>query len=93
MEFEFDPEKRTLTLRYRQLDMADACEAFSGKNLTFPDVRFDYGEKRFVTVGYLNRRMVVLAWTDRGGRIRITSLRKANAREQKKYAPDLRSDG
>ncbi len=89
MQIEFDTEKRNATLEARGLDMADAGEVFEGAHMTFPDIRFDYGESRFVTVGFLSGRMVVLAWTHRGTTRRIISLRKANDREQRKFGQEL----
>jgi uncharacterized DUF497 family protein len=89
MKIEFDPSKRKATLEARGLDMADAGDVFDGKHMTFPDIRFEYGEDRFITVGYLAGRMVVLAWTLRGENRRIISMRKANEREQKKFGPRL----
>jgi uncharacterized DUF497 family protein len=86
---EFDPAKRLRTLAARGLDMADAEEVFDGPAMTFPDIRFAYGEERFVTVGFLSGRMVVLAWTPRGDARRIISMRKANEREQEKFGPRL----
>jgi uncharacterized protein len=65
--------------------MADAALVFAGDTLTVPDDRQDYGEPRFVTVGFLHSRMVVLVWTRRGISRRIISLRKANAREHAIY--------
>jgi uncharacterized DUF497 family protein len=49
------------------------------------DVRQEYGESRFITVGWLKERMVVLVWTPRGAARRIISMRKANEREQNLY--------
>ncbi|KAI93266.1 hypothetical protein T281_17715 [Rhodomicrobium udaipurense JA643] len=89
MTIEFDPAKRQATLEARGLDMADADQVFDSTHLTFPDVRFPYGEERFITVGYLARRMVLLAWTPRGAARRIISMRKANDREQRKFGPKL----
>lgn len=89
MRIEFDSDKRDATLEARGLDMADAARIFDGPHLTFPDDRFDYGEDRFVTIGLLNGRMVMIAWTPRGDATRIISMRKANAREEKKYRPRL----
>jgi uncharacterized protein len=48
-----------------------------------------YGEARFITIGRLDRRMVVLVWTPRGVSRRIISMRKANAREQALYGSRL----
>ena len=89
MQVEFDPEKRILTLAERGLDMARAGEIFQDDHLTVPDPRKDYGEERFISVGFLDLRLVFLAWTRRGDKIRIISMRKANEREQQKYIKQL----
>ena len=65
MSIAFDAAKREATLRERGLDMARAEEIFSGGHLTVQDTRKDYGEVRNITVGFLDRRMVVLVWTPR----------------------------
>ena len=88
VRIEFDPVKRLRTLDARGLDMAEAGRVFDGPAMTFPDMRFAYGEARFVTVGFLSGRMVVLAWTPRDAR-RIISMRKANEREQERFGPQL----
>jgi uncharacterized DUF497 family protein len=89
MSVEFDPAKRQATLDHRGLDMARADEVFAGATITIEDDRQDYGEVRFITVGRLDGRMVVMVWTPRGAARRIISLRKANDREQAIYAPRL----
>ncbi|NKD55718.1 MULTISPECIES: BrnT family toxin [unclassified Haematospirillum] len=48
-----------------------------------------YGEQRLITVGYMDGRMVVMVWTPRRSAYRIISLRKANAREEKRFQPRL----
>jgi hypothetical protein len=87
MRIEFDAAKRDQTLRERGLDMARADEAFAGATLTVSDDRREYGEDRFITIGFLDARMVVAVWTPRRGARRIISLRKANDREQALYGP------
>ena len=90
MKIECDPEKRAATLLHRGLDMAEAAHVFTGKCLTFPDIRRDYEETRLITIGYFEGRMVVLVWTWRGKSVcRIISMRKANEREQAIYANQL----
>jgi uncharacterized DUF497 family protein len=90
MKIEFDPAKRNLTLLHRGLDMAELADVFSGEPVTLEDTRQDYGETRFITVGFLGPRMVVIVWTQRGEARRIISLRKANDREQALFGPSLR---
>lgn len=86
---ECDPAKQAKTLAERGLDMNRAGEVFNLLHLTVPDQRREYGEERFVTVGHLDDRMVVLVWTWRGPNIRVVSMRKANDREQTKFGSRL----
>lgn len=86
---EFDSIKRQVTVVNRGLDMARANEIFAGATLTIADDREDYGQPRFITVGHLEGRMVVMVWTPRGAARGIISLRKANDREQALYGDRL----
>jgi len=38
----------------------------------------DYGESRFITIGFLDGAMVVMVWTPRRRARRIISMRRAN---------------
>ena len=67
--------------------MARADEVFAGATLTVADDRQRYGEDRFITIGFLDGRMVILVWTPRNAVLRIISMRKANEREQALYTP------
>jgi len=67
------------------LDFAEAPLIFAGPTYTALDDRRDYGEFRYITVGLLRNRMVVMVWTPRYEARHIISLRKANTREAKKY--------
>ena len=58
---------------------------FDGRHFTGQDSRQDYEEDRFITVGLLDTRLVVLVWTPRGEARRIISMRKANDREKTLY--------
>jgi uncharacterized DUF497 family protein len=86
MDIEYDPVKRKRTLSERGLDFARASEIFAGHHFTAEDAREDYSEPRFITVGLLDERMVVMVWTPRGKARRIISMRKANEREKNRYA-------
>jgi uncharacterized protein len=92
MKITFDPGKRGWTLRERGLDFAEASEVFAGPTFDQIDGRYDYGEVRVVTAGYLRGRMTIVVWTPRGGDRHIISMRKANAREQKAYGGQIQED-
>ena len=77
------------TLQERGLDFQRAKDVFDGPHLTRPDQRKDYGERRFISAGKLNGRIVIIVWTPRGRARRIISMRKANEREIKRLAPYL----
>jgi hypothetical protein len=79
-----DPAKHQWTLQERRLDMRRAREVFAGVHLTRKDERRDYGEPRFVTVGWLDERLVVFVWTPRGRARRIISMRHCHEREAQK---------
>ncbi|MBF0190352.1 MAG: BrnT family toxin [Magnetococcales bacterium] len=85
MKITCDPAKREKTLVERGLDFLRAPEIFVGEQYTRLDERRDYGEQRFVTIGVLDGRMVVLVWTPREHARHVISLRKANEREQTRY--------
>jgi uncharacterized protein len=71
--FEWDEGKRRANIRKHAIDFVDVPEVF------------DYGETRFVTIGLLRGRAVVVVHTERGGKIRVISARKATRHETKAY--------
>ena len=85
MKIEFDQAKREKTLDERDLDFARSDEIFSGVHFTAQDSRKDYTEDRFITMGHLDNRLVVLVWTPRDEVRRVISMRKANDREKAFY--------
>ena len=89
MRFEWDAAKNRSNFAKHGLDFADAELVFAGPCVTFVDDRFDYGEERFLTLGLLAGRLVVIAHAPRGEATRIISMRKANRREQKIYQKRL----
>ena len=93
MRITCDPKKREALLRERGLDMRRAKEVFAGTHLTRVDDRFDYGEPRYISAGWLDERIVVLVWTPRGVSRRIISIRHCHEREAKKIRPHLLAGG
>ena len=92
MEYEWDEAKNRKNLAKHGLSFEDAERVFSGPCVTFEDHRFDYGEKRFVTLGLLAGRLVVIAHSPRNEGMRLISMRKGNQREQKTYQERLGPD-
>jgi len=89
MLIEYDTEKRDITLRERGLDFAHAAQIFKDIHVTLEDNRRDYGEKRWISIGLIEDREVVVVWTLRGAVRRIISMRYANEREIAKYRPHM----
>jgi uncharacterized DUF497 family protein len=69
------------------------AEVLAGECSTVRDERQNYGEERFVSLGVFRGRLVFVAWTSRESKYRITTMRKANAREQIIHATWLRGKG
>ncbi|MBF0355332.1 MAG: BrnT family toxin [Alphaproteobacteria bacterium] len=83
--FTWDEAKRLKTLSERGLDFANAGLVFAGWHYDTLDERHDYGETRYVTAGYLDRRFVIVIWTPRGRSKRIISMRYGHADEEADY--------
>ncbi|MFM9978149.1 MAG: BrnT family toxin [Sphingomonadaceae bacterium] len=81
MEIEFDQAKRDETLAERGLDFLDAPRLFEGTFLTVNDTRFDYGEERWRTYGWIGDVAIAAVWTLRGDRRRIISMRRMHDEE------------
>lgn len=95
--YEWDKSKNQENLVKHGLSFEDAENVFDGPTFTFEDTRFDYGETRYITLGLLDGRLVVIAHTRRGAKTRVISMRKGNRREQETYQERLetarRNDG
>ncbi|MEW5805058.1 MAG: BrnT family toxin [bacterium] len=81
MKFTWDEEKRKANLVKHGIDFADAKAVFAGATFTFEDDRFPYGEQRFITLGMLEGKVVVIVHTERNKVIRVISMRKATRNE------------
>jgi len=91
MRFEWDEEKNLANIQKHGLDFADAWEIFSSPVLVGLDDREDYSEDRWIGIGMLKSRTVVVLYTERGEDIiRVISLRKALTYERSKYEQFLK---
>ncbi len=85
MNFDWDPQKNEENISNHNLDFADAHEIFDGPMLEKLDSREDYGEDRYVSIGFLRNIVVVVVYTERGETIRLISLRKALKYERTEF--------
>jgi len=91
VNFEWDEDKNRENIRKHGLDFGDAWEIFQAPLVIDLDLRTEYGEDRWIVIGLLGGRTVVLTFALRGTQtIRIISLRKALRHERKKFEEEIR---
>jgi uncharacterized protein len=86
MIFEWDEEKNQKNVQKHGIDFNDAKEVFQDQNrLTSPDLRKDYGENRWKTIGTVLGLIFSVIFTPRKSAVRIISARKASNKERDEY--------
>ena len=87
MEFEWDPKKAAKNLREHKVSFNEAATVFGDPlGTTAPDPDHSLAEDRYITVGMSNRRrLIMVAHTERGERIRIISARELTRAEREAY--------
>lgn len=63
---------------------------FDSETWTIIDDRFDYGEIRYYTLGFLAGRIIAVIHTGSEDIIRIISARKATKHETERYFKEIR---
>lgn len=92
MRFEWDEEKNKANVRNHKIDFVDVPSVFNAPMLIEPDERGDYGENRWIGIGFLRSIVVVVVFTEpRQDTVRIISARKANKYERKRYGQALKN--
>ena len=81
----WDPAKARANLAKHGIAFRDAKRVFDGPILQLPDRRRDYGEDRFLAIGKDGAACLVVAFTRRGGAVRLISARKASTYEKQVY--------
>jgi uncharacterized DUF497 family protein len=90
MQFEWDEAKNLENIRKHQIDFVDVVQVFDSPMLMDLDERSNYGEERWVGIGFLDNGIAVVVWTERRSDvIRIISARRANRYEKQKFAQYL----
>jgi uncharacterized protein len=93
MEFEWDERKNQANITKHELDFADAVKVFRIPLRISLDRRQDYGEERWIGLGMLDGRVVLVVFTEPDEKtIRIISLRKALPYERKCYEQYLKNE-
>ena len=86
MSLEYDPRKAAANLKKHGVSFADAEGALSDPLAVTIEDTGALGEARFVTVGLGSAgEVLVVAYTEREGRIRLISVRRATPRERRNY--------
>ena len=86
VDFEWDESKNKTNIGERDLDFADAWQIFDAPMLVRNDNRKDYGEERFVGIGFLKNLVVVIVFTEPDEQnICVVSLRKALNYEREQF--------
>jgi hypothetical protein len=87
MIFEWNPAKAERNLRKHGISFTEAGTVFGDElSITVPDPDHSDDEDRYITIGWSHRgRLLMIAHTDRGERIRIISTRELTKTERNEY--------
>lgn len=92
MDFEWDEAKNETNIRKHGIDFADVKDMFNHPMLTLLDNREDYGEERWIGVGWIQQLMGVVIYVERHeDTIRIISARKATKHEVRHYEQSIKN--
>lgn len=86
-EFEWDKEKAESNLTKHTITFEEGATIFNDVFIaTMPDPDHSEGEQRFIALGLsVKKRLLIVAYTERGNRTRLISCRKATPAERKAY--------
>ena len=92
MEFEWDPKKAAKNSHRHRCSFNEAAKVFGDSlGTTVPDPDHSLAEDQYITVGMSSRgRLVMVAHTERGERIRIISARELTRAERKAYEEETK---
>jgi uncharacterized DUF497 family protein len=86
MRFEWDDAKRRANIQKHGFDFYRCGGDVQGILLVSPEVRDDYGESRWVGLGFIRGCTVKVVFSEREPDfIRVISLRKATRRESEEF--------
>jgi len=87
MVFEWDPAKAAANLAKHGVGFSEAMTVFADPlEVTIPDPDHSEKEARFLSLGLSDAaRLLVVAYTERDGSIRIINAREATPKERRAY--------
>ena len=84
--FEWDPGKAEANLRKHGVSFTAATRVFEDiLRVEWEDVREEYGEERYISVGMVNAELLSVAYMVRDDVIRIISARRTSKEEKAHY--------
>jgi len=85
--FEWDENKANASIKNHQVGFEEATSVFRDPlNETTYDLDHSMDEDRYITIGWSNRRrLLMVAFTERGNNIRIISARQLTRNEREAY--------
>lgn len=90
-EFEWDDDKAARNWRDHGIAFEAACQAFNDAfAVEWEDDRQTTAEQRFAMLAMVGERLLFVAYTLRGDRIRIISARRAEPLERRRYHDENR---
>ena len=92
IQYEWDPDKAQSNSKKHGVSFTEAATVFADAlSMTYYDPDHSEEEARFITVGLARSgELLVVGHTDREGRIRIFTARRATRRERKFYEEESR---
>ncbi len=87
LSFEWDAIKALENVKNHKITFEEAKTVFNDPLLlTFPDMEHSDDEHRSISIGMSSHtRILLVVYTDRRGKVRIISSRKATSKEKKLY--------
>jgi len=90
MKFTWDETKNAINRQKHGIDFVDVSVMFDYPMVTFLDQRKEYGEDRWIGIGWLGDILAIVVYTEpKTGTTRIISARKATRHEQSIYTEEI----
>ncbi len=91
MTFDFDPAKDTANRAKHGVPLSFGARVFDDPAVTLIDtIRAGDEELRYKAVGLIGNKLFTAVYVHRDGAIRLISVRRSNANEQRDYDRDSR---